>query len=410
MNKAFFKVSSNTASSVEGLVSYELDALLAKLTAEFGARASEHDREASFPFENIARLHELGLLSLTVPAELGGGVPAAFGGGEATLRLAAKVVRAVAAGDASTALVLVMQYIFLNAMTQNKAWPDNLRRRVSQDAVRSGALINALRVEPDLGTPARGGLPRTIAKKTQEGWRLTGHKVYSTGSPGLTWFAVWGRSDETVTRVGTFLVHRETPGIKIVETWDHLGMRASGSHDIIFDDVLIPADHAADIREPAAWAVGGLAPNDLAWASVLVGSLYDGVAHSAREWFLSFANNRKPSNLGAALSTLPRFQEGAGLIDALLFANHALLQQAIDAVDRKAYPPARDSNLVKYLVTKNAIEAVERAIELSGNPGLSRTNPLERHYRDVICSRVHTPQNDVILASAGRSAFAAIET
>jgi len=93
-----------------------------------------------------------------------------------------------------------------------------------------------------------------------------------------------------------------------------------------------------------------------------------------------------------------------------LFANHALLQQAIDAVDRKAYPPARDSNLVKYLVTKNAIEAVERAIELSGNPGLSRTNPLERHYRDVICSRVHTPQNDVILASAGRSAFAAIET
>ena len=51
---------------------------------------------------------------------------------------------------------------------------------------------------------------------------------------------------------------------------------------------------------------------------------------------------------------------------------------------------------------------VERAIALVGNPGLRRQNPLERHYRDVLCSRVHTPQNDSILLNAGRAAFAAI--
>ena len=59
-------------------------------------------------------------------------------------------------------------------------------------------------------------------------------------------------------------------------------------------------------------------------------------------------------------------------------------------------------------MTTNAISVVERAIALVGNPGLSRHNPLERHYRDVLCSRVHTPQNDSILLNAGRAAFEAI--
>ena len=49
--------------------------------------------------------------------------------------------------------------------------------------------------------------------------------------------------------------------------------------------------------------------------------------------------------------------------------------------------------------------AVELAIEASGNPGLSRHNPLQRHYRDVLCSRIHSPQTDTILIAAGRAAL-----
>jgi alkylation response protein AidB-like acyl-CoA dehydrogenase len=56
-------------------------------------------------------------------------------------------------------------------------------------------------------------------------------------------------------------------------------------------------------------------------------------------------------------------------------------------------------------VTNNAIAAVEDALSLTGNHGLSRTNPLERHYRDVLCGRVHTPQDDATRISAGRLAL-----
>ena len=78
----------------------------------------------------------------------------------------------------------------------------------------------------------------TIARRTETGWRLSGRKIYSTGAPILKWYAVWARTDEPEPRVGMFLVPAGLPGTWIVETWDHLGLRASGSHDVVFEDVV----------------------------------------------------------------------------------------------------------------------------------------------------------------------------
>jgi alkylation response protein AidB-like acyl-CoA dehydrogenase len=181
-----------------------------------------------------------------------------------------------------------------------------LKQRVIGEAISDGALINALRVEPDLGTPARGGLPATVARRTPEGWRISGRKIYSTGSTALTWFVVWARSDDPEPLVGGWLVRADTPGVVIEETWDHLGLRASASHDVIFEDVLVPLDHALDPQPvgapppyPATFA---------AWSAVLTAAIYDAVARAARDWLIDFLASRKPANLGAALSTLPSFR------------------------------------------------------------------------------------------------------
>lgn len=382
-----------TSTHQHQLDSPQFASLLTELTARFAAGAARHDREASFPHENFERLHELGLLALTVPRALGG-----LG---ASLEQTARVVAAVARGEPSTALVLTMQYLHHASNRHATRWPRHLREQVARDAVEEGALINALRVEPDLGTPARGGLPATTARRTPEGWRISGRKVYSTGVPRLTWLAVWARSDDEVPLVGSWLVRKDTPGITIVETWDHLGMRATGSHDVIFDDVLVPLDHAVDVAPFGT--VQELDAELLTWMSVLLSSIYDAVARSARDWLAHWLQERVPANLGAPLSSLPRFQEALGLIDTWLFSNATLIESA--AAGRIA--PA-DSFRIKYLVTNQAIQVVEKAIELSGNPGLSNANPLQRHYRDVLCSRIHTPQNDTILINSGRAAFASL--
>lgn len=133
-----------------------------------------------------------------------------------------------------------------------------------------------------------------------------------------------------------------------------------------------------------------------------IASLYDGIARASRRWLLDFLRSRVPSNLGASLATLPRFQELVGEIDALLLANRHILACTIAADAGGAILSAAEGGLVKHLVTENAIRAVEKAIAATGNPGLSRDNPLERHYRNVLCARVHTPQADVALTLAGR--------
>ncbi|MFT3965073.1 MAG: acyl-CoA dehydrogenase family protein [Sphingobium sp.] len=126
------------------------------------------------------------------------------------------------------------------------------------------------------------------------------------------------------------------------------------------------------------------------------------MAQSARAWFIDWAANRVPSNLGAPLSSLYRYQEGLGVIDGLLLSNRVLLESAAHGRLRPGEVP-----MVKHLVTENAIAAVDRIVSLAGNPGLSRAHPLERHHRDVLCGRVHTPQADVILGGSGRASFGA---
>ena len=329
------------------------------------------------PRDSLAALHGAGVLALTVPARLGGG--------GAALRRAAQTVEAVGAACASTGLILAMQFIHQHRIGQGDELPAAISERVGRDAVEDGALINALRVEPALGTPARGGLPATIARRAGGGWRITGHKITATGAPGLRWMLVWARTDDEPPRTGAFLVPAEAPGVRILERWDHLGLRASASHDVLLDDVEIPFDHAGDLRPPQGWQ--GLEPVVLTWHTALMGALYTGVARAARDWLVRFLRDRRPSNLGASLATLPRVQEAVGMIEERLAVNAALIDAATVAVDAGAPHTALTQNLFKTAIAENAVRAVEQAAALAGNHALSRRNALERHWRDVQCAR-----------------------
>jgi alkylation response protein AidB-like acyl-CoA dehydrogenase len=366
-----------------------------KLAPIFAGRAAAHDRDGSFAFENFQDLFDTGLLSLTVPVALGG-----HGAGA---RITSRVLGIIAQADPSTALVLAMHYIQHFVMARNKEYPPRLARKLARESVEAGALINTLRVEPALGSPSRGGLPETTARRTATGWRLTGRKIYSTGSPILKWYSVWAKTDEVEPRLGLFLVPARLPGIRIIETWDHLGLRASGSHDVIFDDVVIPLDYEIELRQPQEWRAGD--PVQAMVHAVFVGAIYDGIARAARDWLIDFVKTRTPSSLGAPLSTLPRVQEVVGAIEARLQVNARLIESIARDFDEGVVPGAVESNLVKLTVTNNAVGAVEDALSLSSNHGLSRSNPLERHYRDVLCGRVHTPQDDATRTAAGRLAL-----
>ncbi|MEX3691144.1 acyl-CoA dehydrogenase family protein [Paraburkholderia sp. BR14263] len=372
----------------------------ALLGRAFAALADEHDRNATAPLEQFRALREAGLLRANIARSDGG-----FGAG---LAVARAIVAEIAYGDPSVALILSMHYsqhamIVHDAREQTGNWPAALAQRLTRASVEGRALVNAAQVEPALGSPSHGGLPDTLARREGASWRITGHKLYVTGAPLLTWINVLARTDEPEPRLGHFLVPREAAGVRIVETWDPLGMRASASHDVVFTDVAIAVDDVVGLR-PAHLGVQR-DPHATAWYFSLVGTVYDGAARAARDWLLAFLTGRKPAALGgAALATVPIVQESMGRIEMLLASNDWLLRTHADAIDAGT-APAELSAVVKHNVVDNAIQAVDMALELAGNHGIARHNPLERHHRNVQCARIHAPSNSLLRTMAARRAL-----
>jgi alkylation response protein AidB-like acyl-CoA dehydrogenase len=371
--------------------SVDLDRL-PEVTRALAATAERNDRTADFPADGIAVVHQAGLLTATVARRYGG-----QGNGLADT---ARILGALGRGDPSVALISAMTMFTHAAQAAAPTWPDDVYRSALAESVTEPVLINALRVEPELGTPARGGLPKTVAASTGDGWRVTGRKIFSTGAEGLRFMAVWARTDDAEPRAGSFLVRNDAPGISVERSWDHLGLRASRSDDVTFD------------ATPAVAAILDGRPDTslMAWNSLGLSALYLGVAAAAQDWLIKFLSERTPASLGAPLATLPRFQQAVGEIESALGSAVDLVDAVARRVDDGDESAVTRAPAVKLTATRAAISSVEQALALTGNNGLSRKNPLERHYRDVLCSRVHTPQDDSIAVAAGRAALGRWQT
>lgn len=371
-----------------------LDSLDA-VTSRLAEHADAYDRSGDFPAPGIAAVHEAGLLTAAVGRE--------FGGPGAGVAEQSRVLAALGAGDPSVALITAMTLLTHSRQARDRRWPGELYSRVLAESAERPTLLNAVRVEPELGSPSRGGLPATLARRTASGWSITGHKRFATGAEGLSWFLVWARTDEPIPRVGTFAVPGGTPGIEVRRTWDQLGLRASGSHDVLFTDVDIPAGNLVEAVRSGA----GAEQDNLAVATVALplAALYLGVGRAAQRWFHRFAWERVPVNLGRAVATTERFRQAAGEIEVLLSGAEELLLGLSERIDRGEDVPAARALGARILANRHCHTAVSLAVRLLGNPGLSRHNPLERHLRDIQSAAVHAPQEDIALLTVGRLAL-----
>lgn len=365
---------------------------LADVVDRLAAAAPATDAAAAFPHEGIRAVHETGLLELTVAER--------YGGREIPLGDLVRLTAALGRGDPSVALISLMTLFNHRHQAQQAHWPEALYRRVLAESGRGPVLINSARVEPELGSPSRGGLPRTRARRKAGGWSISGTKRFVTGCEGLSYFLVWASTDETPQRVGTFVIPADTPGIRIVETWKSLGMRATGSHDVEFDEVEVGRE---DVIGLTGTDVAEQDNRGHAASTLVVTAIYLGVAEAAQEAFLAFAEGRVPANLGYPVARTERFITLAGEIDLLVGGARQLI---FDAVDHAAAEPEKLVR-ARLLAGRQLRQAVQVAVGALGNPGLSSDVGLERHFRDIQSVLVHAPQEDTAISLLGRAAFSA---
>ncbi|GAA1851989.1 acyl-CoA dehydrogenase family protein [Pseudonocardia ailaonensis] len=362
------------------------------VVAELADLAAGNDARAEIDPRSLALVHGAGLLTATVSRTHGGPGLGHHGVHE--------LLRRLGRADPAVALVVAMTLALHQQEARAPRLDPAFYGRILAESRERPTLLNALQVEPALGTPSRGGRPATTAVREGDGWRLTGHKIYSTGAPHLRWMLVLATTDEPRPRVGTFAVDASAPGIEIRPTWSSLGMRATRSDDVVFTGTPV-----------AGSAVSGLAPADdrpkaHPGPGTGIPSIYLGVAEAARTWLVRFVRERVPTNLGHPLAELPRIQDAIGEITVALTGARELLSALAAQADAGREIPRDTAWSAKTLATRAAIGAVEKAVALIGNPGLSGTNPLERHLRDVLAARVHFPQEDTVVATLGREAVA----
>lgn len=372
----------------------QITAMADRLAAGFAERAAVHDEEGSFPFDNFAELRKAGYLKLTVPQE--------YGGDGASLYETLLAQERLGRGDGSTALAVGWHIGLMLHYSRTRLWPEELFAEFCREVVADGALINVFASEPATGSPTRGGRFETKAVRAEGGWLISGRKTYCTLSPILRHFIVSASLDG---EEGTadFLV-RSGPGIQVEETWNTLGMRATGSHDLILQDVFVPD---RDRMTRADRAPGPHEDDGNGWM-LHIPACYLGIAWAARDFAIRYAREYRPNSLPGPIADLAHIQDKIGAIEEKLITARTLLYSVADRWDRDPQGQSALRNelgLAKTVAVNNAISVVDLAMRIVGGASLSRKLPLERWYRDVRAGLHNPPMEDAVRLGLARRAL-----
>jgi alkylation response protein AidB-like acyl-CoA dehydrogenase len=363
----------------------ELLVLASTLADRFAERAAVIDRDGTFPYDNFAELKQAGYLALTIPEK--------YGGKEISLYELVVLQERLGQGDAATALSVGWHLSVLMELSVRQPWAEHTFEKLCQEIVQSKRLINRAATEPVTGSPARGGMPQTTAKKVDGGWQINGRKTFTTMSGALD-FIIVTASVEEYGQIGEFLLEGTTPGIRYEETWDTIGMRGTCSHDLILADVLVPDEALVQLIDPRIGyrSVSG-------WL-LHIPACYLGIARAARDYAITFASDYTPNSTVGPIKNLPNVQRLIGEMElGLLSARHFLhsVAQLWDTQPDKRERMGPELAAAKHVVTNTAITVVDQAMRLVGGHSLFRDRPLERYYRDVRAGLHNPPMDDVTL-------------
>ncbi|PZS28149.1 MAG: acyl-CoA dehydrogenase [Pseudonocardiales bacterium] len=358
-------------------------------------RAAAHDRAGVFPEADFAELRTAGLLGLMVPERLGGP-----GAGFADY---AQVAMRLAAGNGATALVFNMHASVTGALAGT---PDDLARALGvpetyfamRDRVLAAVVDGALYAVAmsERGAGSRLSALTTTYEAVDDGFRIRGAKTFVSGAGFADAYLVAAkRAGSEPAAVSHFLVPAGE-GITVEQTWDSLGMRATGSQDIDLD-VLAPADALLGGLEGLTLLLAQVMPQ---WLVASYAAVYVGVAQSAVDAAVAHVNER-------GLGRLPLVRARVGRAESAVAAARLAVLEAAHRIDTA--PGEAETNRwvwrAKLLAGETAMDVAASMLEAAGTSATRRGHPLERIFRDARCGSLQPATSDVCADWLGMAAL-----
>lgn len=340
--------------------------------------APRSDRDGTFPVEVFKGLREEGVLAATVPTELGGL-------GVSSLHDVCLALSTVAEADASTALALHMQ--LSRGLTLTHEWRHGAGRARALAERLLRAMGSREAVVCTTVKDAGGGRVVTRLRAAPDGgWTLSGRKTLASLAPVATDFVVSAQVEVAgVTRSAAAVLPRDTPGLTVLDNWDGLGMRASGSVDVLLEDCPVRAGDVF-LRGPVGERDDAALAGQTVSSVTMLG-IYVGVAQAARDHVAAELNRRGGAPAAGTRTLLAE-------IEARLHALRSTVAGTLSVADFLAYefdgdPVERgrrmmfDFQRAKLTVNRLAPEIVADCVTVVGGASYAWSHPLARFHRDV---------------------------
>jgi alkylation response protein AidB-like acyl-CoA dehydrogenase len=365
---------------------------LARLIADIGAGALERERTGERPFAAIDLVRAQRLGALRVPRE--------HGGGGASLRELFAVVIDLAAADVNVAHILRGHFAHVE---ERLRLDDNERRRVIDLALRGAIVGNA---STELGsTPAGAFTWKTKLTRDGDGFRLNGTKYFTTGTLYADYAEVLASDPNGATVIA--LVPTDRAGVTVLDDWDGMGQRATGTGTAIFEDVAVSADETLQFAPPETGTEPSLYLSG-AFFQLYVTALVAGVLHALRADAVAHVHQRARSFTWAPNPSPPDdplLQREIGEIASAAYAARATVLAAADAlaIAYQADVDGTDPNLelaheaslqaasAKVVVDALGQKAASQVFDVGGASVVRQAHLLDRHWRNIRTLASHNP-------------------
>lgn len=371
------------------MVTAERHVLSEETLARCLERAPIYDRENRFFNEDFEELRKAGYLLMAVPEDLGGqGM---------SLAEVSREQRRLAYYAPATALALNMHIYWTGVAADLRRAGDESLEWLLKEAA-AGAVFAAGHAERGNDLPVL--LSTTKAERVDGGYRFTGHKSFGSLTPVWTYLGLHGMdtSDPEAPKIVHAFMPRDTEGFTIKENWDVLGMRATRSDDTVLEGAFVPDEHIARVVPAGAAGIDPFVLGIFAWGLTGFGNVYYGLAQRALD--LTIETVKKKISLAMSRSMAYHAGVQHNIADMVMELEsigpqiEKMAQDWSDGVDHG------DGWIIKIVMAKHrAVEGswrvVDLALEVGGGFGISKTDELERLFRDARLGRIH-PTNAML--------------